>query len=73
MTTNTASEHNIDISIVGGGMVGAAIALALSQAGMRVALIENGNEIDLTAFPQGIYVAVIRSGDSVVTRKLVKE
>lgn len=40
MTTNTASEHNIDISIVGGGMVGAAIALALSQAGMRVALIE---------------------------------
>lgn len=40
MTPNTASAHNIDISIVGGGMVGAAIALALSQAGLQVALIE---------------------------------
>ena len=34
------SVQQFDISIVGGGMVGAAIALALSQAGLLVALIE---------------------------------
>uniref|UniRef100_UPI00404844CD FAD-dependent oxidoreductase n=1 Tax=Rheinheimera sp. TaxID=1869214 RepID=UPI00404844CD len=33
-------EQQFDISVVGGGMVGAAIALALSQAGLQVALIE---------------------------------
>ena len=36
----TTTARQFDISIVGGGMVGAAIAVALSQAGMRVALIE---------------------------------
>ncbi|MDP5151676.1 FAD-dependent oxidoreductase [Rheinheimera baltica] len=36
--TSTASQF--DITVVGGGMVGAAIALALSQAGLQVALIE---------------------------------
>ena len=36
----TTTAQQFDISIVGGGMVGAAIAVALSQAGMRVALIE---------------------------------
>lgn len=45
----------------------------LSTSGQRVALIENGNTIDLTAYPKGIYVAVIRSGLSTVMRKLVKE
>lgn len=45
----------------------------LSANGQRVALIENENEIDLTACPKGIYVAVIKSGFSTVTRKLVKE
>lgn len=49
MTTNTASGHNIDISIVGGGMVGAAIALALSQAGMRIALIEKQAPLEFNA------------------------
>lgn len=39
MTSENAVQQ-FDISIVGGGMVGAAIALALSQAGMQVALIE---------------------------------
>ncbi|MDX1538259.1 FAD-dependent oxidoreductase [Arsukibacterium sp.] len=38
MSSNTV--QHFDISIVGGGMVGAAIALALSQAGLQVALIE---------------------------------
>ncbi|MBV2128268.1 FAD-dependent oxidoreductase [Arsukibacterium indicum] len=38
MGSNTAQQF--DITIVGGGMVGAAIALALSQAGLQVALIE---------------------------------
>lgn len=41
--------------------------------GQRVAFIENGNQIDLTASPKGIYVAVIRLGGSVTTKKLVKE
>ncbi|WP_294677735.1 YCF48-related protein [uncultured Fluviicola sp.] len=45
----------------------------LSANGQCIAVIENGNSIDLTASPQGIYVAVIRSGSSVVTKKLVKE
>lgn len=45
----------------------------LSANGQSIAVIENGNSIDLTASPQGIYVAVIRSGSSVVTKKLVKE
>lgn len=35
---NTVQQF--DVSVVGGGMVGAAIALALSQAGLRVALVE---------------------------------
>jgi 2-octaprenyl-3-methyl-6-methoxy-1,4-benzoquinol hydroxylase len=39
MTSNTPVQQ-FDVSIVGGGMVGAAIALALSQAGLQVALIE---------------------------------
>ena len=34
------SMQQTDICVVGGGMVGAAIALALSQAGLQVALIE---------------------------------
>ncbi|HAW92620.1 MULTISPECIES: FAD-dependent oxidoreductase [unclassified Arsukibacterium] len=38
MSSNTVQQF--DISIVGGGMVGAAIALSLSQAGLQVALIE---------------------------------
>ncbi|MDX1676914.1 FAD-dependent oxidoreductase [Arsukibacterium sp.] len=38
MSSNTIEQF--DISIVGGGMVGAAAALALSQAGLHVALIE---------------------------------
>jgi 2-octaprenyl-3-methyl-6-methoxy-1,4-benzoquinol hydroxylase len=37
---SNSKVHQFDISIVGGGMVGAAIALALSQAGLQVALIE---------------------------------
>lgn len=39
MSSNIPVQQ-FDISIVGGGMVGAAIALALSQAGLQVALIE---------------------------------
>ena len=39
MTSDTSTKA-FDISIVGGGMVGAAIALALSQAGLQVAIIE---------------------------------
>jgi 2-octaprenyl-3-methyl-6-methoxy-1,4-benzoquinol hydroxylase len=38
--TNEKTVQQFDISIVGGGMVGAAIAVALSQAGLQVALIE---------------------------------
>ncbi|MDX5406527.1 MAG: FAD-dependent oxidoreductase [Chromatiaceae bacterium] len=39
MNSDTSIKQ-FDISIVGGGMVGAAIALALSQAGLQVALVE---------------------------------
>jgi 3-demethoxyubiquinol 3-hydroxylase len=39
MTTNS-SEQFFDICVVGGGMVGAALALALGNAGLQVALIE---------------------------------
>lgn len=45
----------------------------LSPSGQRVAFVENGNTIDLTACPKGIYVVVIRLGSSTVMRKLVKE
>ncbi|HSG52455.1 MAG TPA: FAD-dependent monooxygenase [Rheinheimera sp.] len=38
--TEQKIPQQFDISIVGGGMVGAAIALALGQAGLSVALIE---------------------------------
>ncbi|WP_051090365.1 FAD-dependent oxidoreductase [Arsukibacterium perlucidum] len=37
---NTSEQQLVDVTVVGGGMVGAAIALALSQAGLQVALIE---------------------------------
>jgi len=45
----------------------------LSANGQCVAFIENGNTIDLTACPKGIYVAVIHTGKSTVIRKLLKE
>lgn len=38
--TNEITVQTFDISIVGGGMVGAAAALALGRAGLQVALIE---------------------------------
>lgn len=59
---NVSAESTEDFSIE-----------VLSANGQCIAIIENENSIDLTASPQGIYVAVIRSGNSVVTRKLVKE
>ncbi len=43
MTSETMAKNSseqFDVAVVGGGMVGAAIALALSQAGLQVALIE---------------------------------
>ncbi|KKO47318.1 2-octaprenyl-3-methyl-6-methoxy-1,4-benzoquinol hydroxylase [Arsukibacterium ikkense] len=40
LANNTAELLTVDVTVVGGGMVGAAIALALSQAGLRVALVE---------------------------------
>ncbi|WP_290611305.1 FAD-dependent oxidoreductase [Arsukibacterium sp. UBA3155] len=48
MNSDTPAQH-FDISIVGGGMVGAAIALALSQAGLTVALIEKQAPIEFEA------------------------
>jgi photosystem II stability/assembly factor-like uncharacterized protein len=45
----------------------------LAANGQRVVLVENKNQIDLTASPKGMYVLVIRSGSSVAIRKLVKE
>jgi 3-demethoxyubiquinol 3-hydroxylase len=38
--TSENTIQQVDISIVGGGMVGAALALALGQAGLQVAVIE---------------------------------
>jgi len=43
------SVQQFDISIVGGGMVGAAIALALSQAGLQVALVEKQTPLEFAA------------------------
>ncbi|WP_214000323.1 FAD-dependent oxidoreductase [Arsukibacterium sp.] len=37
---NTSEQLTVDVAVVGGGMVGAAVALSLSQAGLQVALIE---------------------------------
>ena len=36
------SEHAFDIAVVGGGMVGASVALAAARNGFRVALLERG-------------------------------
>jgi photosystem II stability/assembly factor-like uncharacterized protein len=44
-----------------------------SANGRCVARIQNGNTIDLTSFPNGIYLAVIQSGSATAIRKLVKE
>ncbi|HEX5794047.1 MAG TPA: FAD-dependent oxidoreductase, partial [Rheinheimera sp.] len=44
--TSESTVQQFDISIVGGGMVGAAIVLALSQAGLQVALIEKQSPPD---------------------------
>lgn len=41
--------------------------------GQHILSVENGNQIDLTASPQGVYLVVIRSGSTFATRKLVKE
>ena len=45
----TTTVQQFDISIVGGGMVGAAIAVALSHAGLRVALIEKQSPVAFDA------------------------
>lgn len=37
-----ASEGTFDVAIVGGGVVGCAIAWRAAQAGLRVAVIERG-------------------------------
>lgn len=45
----------------------------LAANGQRVILVDNQNQIDLTASVKGIYLVVIRSGSSTAVRKLVKE
>ncbi|WP_430404758.1 YCF48-related protein [Fluviicola sp.] len=44
-----------------------------SVNGERIAFIENGNKIDLSACTKGVYFAEIKSGSSTAMRKLVKE
>jgi photosystem II stability/assembly factor-like uncharacterized protein len=44
-----------------------------TTSGQLIAVVESGNQIDLTRSPNGIYVAVIRSGSLTAARKLVKE
>lgn len=39
-TTSRTSRNALDVAVVGAGMVGGAMALALAQAGFRVALVE---------------------------------
>ncbi|WP_343634456.1 T9SS type A sorting domain-containing protein [Fluviicola sp.] len=76
---NTESDIQISpnpgngIFYVSGELAGNFSIEVLAANGQRVALVENGNQIDLTAAPKGMYVAVIKSGSSVVTRQLVKE
>jgi 3-demethoxyubiquinol 3-hydroxylase len=52
--TSENTLQQFDISIVGGGMVGAAIALALGQAGLKIALIERlaPSEFDHSSTPE---------------------
>ncbi len=40
MTTKTFSARNADVMIAGGGMVGLTLALALDQAGLKVAVVD---------------------------------
>ncbi|MBU1553801.1 MAG: FAD-dependent oxidoreductase [Gammaproteobacteria bacterium] len=47
--SSVTSSTQFDICIVGGGMVGAAIALALGQAGLQVALVERHLPADFIA------------------------
>jgi photosystem II stability/assembly factor-like uncharacterized protein len=44
-----------------------------SVNGERVAFVENGNTLDLSACMKGVYFAEIKSGSSTAMRKLVKE
>ncbi|MGV3610261.1 MAG: YCF48-related protein [Fluviicola sp.] len=86
LATNTAGlEENDQLEIqispnpgngifeVSGDLSGDFSMEVLAANGQRVILVENQNQIDLTASPQGVYLVVIRSGSSVATRKLVKE
>ena len=37
------AETDLDVAVIGGGLVGSAIALGLFQAGQRVALLDEGD------------------------------
>ena len=57
-----SSESNIQFSID-----------IFSVNGERIAFIQNGNTIDLSACTKGVYFAEIKTGSSTAVRKLVKE
>lgn len=47
-TPQTAAASSFDVAVVGGGMVGAALALALGRAGLKVALLERQTPVAVT-------------------------
>jgi len=55
------------------GSGGVFSAELFSPKGEKLLAVENSQLLDLSAYPAGIYLAVIRSESGTVTRKLVKE
>ncbi len=56
-----SSDHNYDLTIVGGGIVGATLAVALKNVGLKIAIIE-AQSLTATAKRQRAYALSILSG-----------
>ncbi|MFA5984580.1 MAG: 2-octaprenyl-6-methoxyphenyl hydroxylase [Methylococcaceae bacterium] len=63
-------QQNYDVLIVGGGLSGNCLALALNQHGLRVAVLEANSQAEIAASPAGDRALALASGSTVMLEAL---